>query len=57
MSLTLRANETSREPSLFDDDARWKAVKRRDRAADGTFVYSCLLYTSDAADFGWRAYL
>src|SRR5215475_8367538 len=40
MSLTLRANETSREPSLFDDDARWKAVKRRDRAADGAFVYS-----------------
>src|SRR5262245_58632737 len=38
MSLTLRANETSREPSLFDDDARWKAVKRRDRAADGAFV-------------------
>src|SRR5262245_19642335 len=40
MSLTLRANETSRESSLFDDDARWKAVKRRDRAADGAFVYS-----------------
>src|SRR5262245_26997632 len=40
MSLTLRANETSREPSLFDDEARWKAVKRRDRAVDGAFVYS-----------------
>src|SRR4029453_17691600 len=40
MSLTLRANETSRESSLFDDDARWKAVKRRDHAADGAFVYS-----------------
>jgi AraC family transcriptional regulator of adaptative response/methylated-DNA-[protein]-cysteine methyltransferase len=22
------------------DDARWSAVRRRDRAADGTFVYS-----------------
>src|SRR5262245_13602350 len=40
MSLTLRANETSRESSLFDDEARWKAVKRGDRAADGAFVYS-----------------
>lgn len=25
---------------LLDDDARWAAVVRRDRAADGTFVYS-----------------
>ena len=40
MSLMLRANETSRKSSLLDDDARWKALKRRDRAADGAFVYS-----------------
>ena len=25
---------------LPGDDARWNAVQRRDRAADGTFVYS-----------------
>src|SRR6266516_6173480 len=37
-SLMARANETSRK--LLDDDARWNAVKRRDHAADGTFVYS-----------------
>src|SRR4029453_9341536 len=37
-SLMTRANETSWK--LLDDDARWNAVKRRDRAADGTFVYS-----------------
>src|SRR5262250_1893978 len=40
MSLLMRANETPRTSSLFDDDACWKAVKRRDRAADGTFFYS-----------------
>src|SRR4029453_8979559 len=37
-SLMTRANETS--PKSLDEDARWNAVKRRDRAADGTFVYS-----------------
>src|SRR5256884_3839599 len=37
-SLMTRANETPRK--LLDDGARWNAVKRRDRAADGTFVYS-----------------
>jgi AraC family transcriptional regulator, regulatory protein of adaptative response / methylated-DNA-[protein]-cysteine methyltransferase len=37
-SLMTRANETS--PKSLDDDARWNAVKWRDRAADGTFVYS-----------------
>src|SRR6266480_4462305 len=37
-SLMTRANETSRK--LLDDDARWDAVKRRDHAADGAFVYS-----------------
>ena len=40
MSLLMRANETPRTSSLLDDDACWKAVKRRDRAADGTFFYS-----------------
>ena len=29
--------ETTLSPS---DDTRWNAVQRRDRAADGTFVYS-----------------
>jgi AraC family transcriptional regulator, regulatory protein of adaptative response / methylated-DNA-[protein]-cysteine methyltransferase len=27
-------------PRQSDDDARWWAIERRDRAADGTFVYS-----------------
>ena len=27
-------------PSLPDDAARWAAVERRDRAADGAFVYA-----------------
>src|SRR5215472_9389654 len=27
-------------PRLRNDDDRWKAVKRRDRAADGAFVYA-----------------
>src|SRR5262245_19394456 len=40
MSLLMRVDQTARKSSLFDDDARWKAVERRDRAADGTFVYS-----------------
>src|SRR6266566_4888220 len=40
MSLLMRANETPRKSSLLDDDACWKTVKRRDRAADGTFFYS-----------------
>lgn len=40
MSLTIRADEQSRKPSSLDSDACWRAVQRRDRAADGTFVYS-----------------
>src|SRR5882757_586676 len=40
MSLLTRTNETPRKSSLLDDDACWKAVKRRDGAADGTFFYS-----------------
>ena len=39
--LTMRTNETSRStPRRSNDDARWRAVERRDREADGTFVYS-----------------
>src|SRR5215831_4838032 len=38
MSLMIRADERP-APSSFDD-SRWKAVQQRDRAADGTFVYS-----------------
>jgi AraC family transcriptional regulator of adaptative response/methylated-DNA-[protein]-cysteine methyltransferase len=37
MSLMMRADERSAPSSL--DDSRWRAVQRRDRAADGTFVY------------------
>jgi len=37
MSLMMRADERSAPPSL--DDSRWRAVQRRDRAADGTSVY------------------
>ena len=40
MSLLMRANETPRTSSVLDDDACWTAVKRRERAADGTFFYS-----------------
>jgi AraC family transcriptional regulator of adaptative response/methylated-DNA-[protein]-cysteine methyltransferase len=41
LSLMMRANETSRrQPPVSDDEARWGAVQRRDRAADGTFVYA-----------------
>ena len=38
MSLMMRADERSAPSSL--DDSCWRAVQRRDRAADGTFVYS-----------------
>ncbi|HEY6603656.1 MAG TPA: bifunctional DNA-binding transcriptional regulator/O6-methylguanine-DNA methyltransferase Ada [Xanthobacteraceae bacterium] len=37
-SLMTRANEATRKS--LDDDPRWNAIQRRDRAADGTFVYS-----------------
>src|SRR5256885_6004849 len=40
MSLMMRIDKTSRKSPRLDDDACWKALKRRDRAADGTFVYS-----------------
>jgi AraC family transcriptional regulator, regulatory protein of adaptative response / methylated-DNA-[protein]-cysteine methyltransferase len=39
MSLMMRADERP-APSSRDDDSCWRAVQRRDRAADGTFVYS-----------------
>src|SRR5262245_49749319 len=39
MSLMMRVDENSKLSSL-DDDTCWGAVQRRDRAADGTFVYS-----------------
>jgi AraC family transcriptional regulator of adaptative response/methylated-DNA-[protein]-cysteine methyltransferase len=39
MSLMMRIDENSKLPSL-DGDTCWRAVQRRDRAADGTFVYS-----------------
>jgi AraC family transcriptional regulator of adaptative response/methylated-DNA-[protein]-cysteine methyltransferase len=38
MSLMMRADERPAPSSLAD--SRWRAVQRRDRAADGTFVYS-----------------
>jgi AraC family transcriptional regulator of adaptative response/methylated-DNA-[protein]-cysteine methyltransferase len=39
LSTTMPTRDISR-PLSGDDDARWRAVERRDRAADGTFVYS-----------------
>ena len=39
MSLMMRANERP-APSSLDDAGCWSAVQRRDRAADGAFVYS-----------------
>ena len=39
--LMMRTNETIRStPRQSNDDACWRAVERRDREADGTFVYS-----------------
>src|SRR6266700_4845097 len=40
MSLTMRTVERSEKLGRLDNDACWSAVKRRDHAADGTFVYS-----------------
>ena len=39
LSTTMPTRDISR-PLSGDDDARWRAIERRDRAADGTFVYS-----------------
>ena len=39
--LMMRTEEPSRQRArLSDDEARWRAVERRDRTAAGTFVYS-----------------
>src|SRR5262245_2190469 len=39
--LTMATPRASRlVPSSSTEDPRWRAVERRDRAADGTFVYS-----------------
>src|SRR5262245_60705429 len=40
MSLMMRTNQTPRTSPLLDDGTCWRALQRRDRAADGTFVYS-----------------
>src|SRR6266568_850805 len=40
MSLTMRTVERSEKLGRLDNDACWSAVERRDRTADGTFVYS-----------------
>ena len=40
-SLTMATHRASRPaPGSSSEDPRWRAVERRDRAADGTFVYS-----------------
>src|SRR6266513_6316287 len=40
MSLTMRTVGRSEKLGRLDNDACWSAVERRDRSADGTFVYS-----------------
>ncbi len=37
--LTVRTKPTD-VPTASNDDARWQAVQRRDRAADGSFFYA-----------------
>src|SRR5215475_3819610 len=40
-SVTMATHRASRPaPGSSSEDPRWRAVERRDRAADGTFVYS-----------------
>jgi AraC family transcriptional regulator of adaptative response/methylated-DNA-[protein]-cysteine methyltransferase len=39
-STTKPHSAASPVPEILDDDARWEAVRRRDRAADGIFFYS-----------------
>ena len=39
-SMTKTHSATPTAPEILDDEARWEAVRRRDRAADGTFFYS-----------------
>jgi len=38
--LPLAAKATGKPVGFLNDDARWEAVRRRDRAADGAFYYS-----------------
>ena len=38
--LSLAAKATDKPVGFLNDDARWDAVRRRDRAADGAFYYS-----------------
>jgi AraC family transcriptional regulator, regulatory protein of adaptative response / methylated-DNA-[protein]-cysteine methyltransferase len=41
LHVMMRSNETPRQtPPVSDDEARWSAVKGRDRTADGSFVYA-----------------
>src|SRR5919108_5968831 len=41
LSLAMKTDRApARSPRLSNDAARWEAVRRRDRAADGAFVYS-----------------
>jgi AraC family transcriptional regulator of adaptative response/methylated-DNA-[protein]-cysteine methyltransferase len=38
--LSLTAKVTDKPVGFLNDDARWEALRRRDRAADGAFYYS-----------------
>src|SRR5712691_4928743 len=42
MSLMTKPRHSARHhaPAFLEKEARWEAVRRRDRAADGTFFYS-----------------
>src|SRR5262245_3455091 len=41
LSQMMRTRETAQSPpQVSDDDARWSAVRQRDRTADGAFVFA-----------------
>ncbi len=40
MNFVATRNKSAPGPRVFDDEARWAAVQRRDRGADGSFYYS-----------------
>jgi hypothetical protein len=41
LSVTTKPDDIAlHPPMILDDDARWEAVRRRDRSADGSFFYS-----------------
>ena len=42
MAATGIVRSESARPRFANDEARWQAIKRRDRAADGAFYYSVL---------------